>query len=498
MATGHANFLRNNAFKIVVFILVFVFTFILRAHNYEKVPTSNHVDEQLYAWSGINMVEVGVPISWSTLDYPDSAKVYDGRMSYKGGIPETYVKLYKPWLDEPPLFSYLVGYFAHINGANRNDFIPSSYIRIPTVIIASIVSIFVFLIARNLGGFTTGILAMLIYGTTPIFVFGSRTAMPENLIALSFVVIYWLILKYRDNLKFVTLLPIPILVGVAGLSKPTGYFLLLFAILGSVLVSAKKVPVSKIIKRCLYLIAGTIPFIVYYFWYSYHLSPELFKIIFSIQSGRPVGFSSFAWFLISPAFDTSILKDGWYIFSLVGAIYLLLKKNKDIKMNLLSVAFVFWILVVMFTGGEGDLLPWYRFPVFPILSIISAWATGKLLKLNNLFTTFIFFGLLLTGRYLLSTPFNPNVSPISYRIWLALAVTPGILQIIFKNKIFAKLNKYIAILIILVGMFLNTSLIYRYYELNCEAKTCPMVPTTKLSELRLPFAWKILDFKFSK
>lgn len=493
---GLAIFIRNTSKKrwlrVLLFIVVFLFTFIIRAHNYERVPTSNHMDEQLYAWSGINMIEVGVPISWSTLDYPKSAIVYLGRMSYKGGPPEASVTLYKPWLDEPPLFSYIVGFFAHINGVDRNGFIPSSYIRIPTVIFATIVSVFVFLIAADFGGFYTGLLAMSIYGVTPIFVFGSRTAMPENLIALCFVVVYWLLIKYREKLKFSLLIPIPIIVGIAGLSKPTGYFLILFATLVTILLSLKKIPTRKIVSRSIYLILGIIPFVAWYFWYSYNLSPEIFKTIFSIQAGRPVGFSSFAWFLISPAVDTVIFKDGWYLFSLVAAFYLILQKNRDTKLNILAIAFVFWVLVIMFTGGEADLLAWYRFPLFPILAVISAWGMKEFLKLNNVFTTFIFFGLLMTGRYLSATPFYPNVKPMMYKVWMVLAITPGILEFVFKKEIFRKLNKIIMIIIIIAGIVWNSTLIYRYFGLVCEGIVCPMVPSTTLSSIGFPAIWKLL------
>jgi 4-amino-4-deoxy-L-arabinose transferase-like glycosyltransferase len=484
--------------KIIIFLFVLLFTFILRAHDYEREPTSNHLDEQLYAWSGIYLIETGIPVSWSTLDYPKSAEVYRGDINYKGGLPRASVTLYKPWLDEPPLFSVLVGYFAHLYGANRNQFIPSTYIRIPLIFIAALVSVFVFLIAQKLFGYKTGILAMLIYGVTPIFVFGSRSAMPENLIALCYVVSMWLLLKYREKLKFWPLIPIPILAGVAGLSKPTGYLLVLFALFVTVWFSVKKIPVKTLIKYSAYLIIGVLPFIAFYFWYGNHFDPAIFKTIFAIQSGRPVGFSSFAWFLISPSYATFTMKDGWYLFSVVYALYLLIKPHKDMNLKFISLAFIFWVLVVMFTGGEGDPLPWYRFPVFPVLSIISALGIKHLLKVNNLFSTFIFFGLLLTGRYLLSTPFNPNVRPLDYKIWLVILLIPGLLSFIFKSRFIKSLNKLVAVGIIIVGIFFNTCLIYRYYDLVCEALTCPMVPTTKLSELRFPFVWRYLVFTFSR
>ena len=175
---------KINLFKTSVFLLVFVFTFILRAHNYERTPTSNHLDEMLYAWSGLYLIETGVPVSWSTLDYPKRAEVYKGEINYKGEAPKASVTLYKPWLDQPPLFSLIVGYFAHINNADKTEFVPSSYIRIPTVLFGAVTSVFIFLIARLVSGYWIGILSMIIYGTVPIMVFGSRTALPANLIAL--------------------------------------------------------------------------------------------------------------------------------------------------------------------------------------------------------------------------------------------------------------------------------------------------------------------------
>jgi len=177
----------------------------MRANGYERVPTANHLDEMLYAWSGLYLVETGVPVSWSTLDYPKRAEVFTGKISYRGGLPETYATLYKPWLDEPPLFSLLVGETAHLFHADKHQFVPSSYIRFPMIFIALLTSIFIFLIARLVSGFWTGVLAALIYGTVPVFVFASRTAMPENLIGLLFSITIYLMLKFQQKIKFIYL-----------------------------------------------------------------------------------------------------------------------------------------------------------------------------------------------------------------------------------------------------------------------------------------------------
>ncbi len=493
------NYVKGlNYSKLIILIFTLAFTFIIRAHGYERVPTPNHLDEMLYAWSGIYLIETGAPVSWSTLDYPKRAEIFKGIISYRGGLPEASVTLYKPWLDEPPLFSILVGYFAHINGADRNQFIPSSYIRIPLVFIGLFTSVVIFLVAQKLFDFKTGILSVITYSLTPVFLFGSRTALPENLIALIFMIILYLLLLYKKKLKYHYLIPIPVLVGIAGLSKPTGFFLILFSVFTLMWFSFNKIHILKLVKRLLFMILGLIPFIAYYFWYNYTLDYEIFKTIFSIQSGRPVGFSNFANILIDPSFAMSPIRDGWYMFSFVYALYLIIKPKKSFKIKYIAFAFVFWMLVVMFTGGEGDPMSWYRYPSFPVLAIISAVGLINLYKVNNIFSTFVFFGLLLTSRYLMTTPFNFNVNAINYKMWFILALTPGLLQMIFKKDIWGQLNKFSALAIIISGLFLNTSLIYRYYDLHCEAKTCPMVPSTKLSQLRFPFDYKFLMFKFKK
>ncbi|HET7098857.1 MAG TPA: glycosyltransferase family 39 protein [Patescibacteria group bacterium] len=482
--------------KVIVFLFVLVTTFILRAHNYEKVPTPNHLDEMLYAWSGLSLIETGTPVSWSTLDYPKRAEVFKGVINYKGGKPDASVTLYKPWLDEPPLFSLLVGEFAHLYHADRNQFVPSSYIRMPMVIISTLTSVLVFLIAFEVSGFVSGILAMTIYGFTPIFVFASRNAMPETLIAFLFAVAIFLIIKFWKNPSIYYILPIPILAGIAGLSKPTGFFIIPIAIF---MVFWRKYQDNQIVlglKYCTYLLLATLPFIGFFYWYGFHFDAEIFKIITTIQSNRPVGFASLAWFFISPAFETKILIDGWYIFCLVSAIFLMFSASqfseKDKLRKIVVFAFVYWVSVVMVSGGERDLLPWYRFPIFPFMAILGAWGIEYILKNVNLFTSFIAVGLLLGNRVLLVNAFHPNISATNYRIIFALLMAPSIINTIFQKKWLAKLSKFVVGLAIITGLIINLIYIYMAFEIECQSKTCTFVPTTPLSVVHFPIISKFM------
>jgi hypothetical protein len=216
--------------KIAIFALVFGFTFVIRVHNYDRVPGPAHLEEQMYAWQGLNLIETGAPVGWSTLPYPDRAEIYRGKVDYQGHQPEVFVRLYRPWLDEPPLYGLISGGVAHLFKADRNQIVLNSYIRLPSIVIGTLTSLMVFLLAWETSGFWVGVLAMLVYGTVPIFVLSSRLSVPENLISLIYALMIWLLIRYQKQHKLIYLLIIPLLVGLAGLAKATGFLAIALAI----------------------------------------------------------------------------------------------------------------------------------------------------------------------------------------------------------------------------------------------------------------------------
>jgi 4-amino-4-deoxy-L-arabinose transferase-like glycosyltransferase len=452
---------------------------------YERVPQMGNLEEMLFAWSGIYLIETGVPISWSTLDYPKRATYFKGELDYQGGPPKAGVTLRKPWLDEPPVFSLLVGWFAHIYNADKTDIIPPGYIRMPVVIIGAITSIFVFLIARLASGYWMGILSMLLYGTIPVIVIGSRLAVPENLIALLFAIAVYLILKFEIKPKLIYLLPIPLLAGIAGLSKPTGFFItplfMYFAFL------------KKFYKAAVYMFLATLFFIGLFILYGVYYDAEIFWQIVSIQGFRPVGFGSLGWFLISPGFDHTGLKDSFYIFCLVSAMYFIFSVQDKMK-RIVVFSFVYWVIIVMLSGGEGDMLAWYRYPTFPLLAIIGAWGLEELVKRANFLTTFLAAGLLMGNRLLLVNAFHPNVSPSFYRYTFSALMIPALLQEAFKKEWLIKLNKLVIIGIIATGIYINVVYVYNAYTVTCQGAECLFGPTTFLSTLHFPIIWRLFSY----
>lgn len=477
------SFEGSKSLKVAVFLLVLISTFILRTHNFDRVPEMGHLEEQMFAWAGIHLVERGVPRAWTSLDFPERAYVYKGAVTYKGGNPVVHVDLVEPWLEHPPVFSLVVGSFAHWYQANRDEVIPTSFIRTPMVLIAVIVSVMVFVVTRLISGYWTAVLAMLLYGITPILVLGSRMAVPENLIALLYILTIYLLIKFqmRPNLKWIVF--IPLIAGLAGLSKATGFFIIFLPIY--------IVWVKRWYKSSLYLFLATLPFVGPFFLYGLYFDPEIFWKINAIQTSRPVGFGSLSWFFVSPAYDITEMVDGWFIFLLLSLVYFLFTVQEGMK-KFIILSTVFWIVIVMFSGGETDLLPWYRYPSYPLLAIIGAWGLQLLVKRADFFASFLVTGLLLGSRMLLVNAFRSNISPMNFRLIFTLLLTPSLLNTLVNSVSLERLSRLIIIGVIVVGMYFNVIYLYNVFELKCESKSCAIGSSTPLSSVYFPIIWKFL------
>jgi hypothetical protein len=317
--------------------------------------------------------------------------------------------------------------------------------------------------------------------------------MPENLIALFLVASIYILFKYRDTKNNWLLVLIPIFAGLSGLSKPTGYFIAPLAAFLVFYFGSRKLSFTNLTKPLL-IILGTLPFLGIYLWYGYHFSPEVFKLITAIQGNRPAGFSNLMWQIISPSYGTQIFKDSWFVVSMLSSIFFLTKKKNDVG-KVIQISLVYWFSVVILSGGEGDLLAWYRFPYYPLLAITMAWLLIKLVKKANFISSFLAISLLLGSRVLLVNPFHQNLQPLPFRIVFTSLMIPPALSLIWKNNVTRMVNRLLIVAIIAIGIYMNAKYIYSAYEIACESLSCPLVPSTWLSELHLPLIWRLFVLK---
>ena len=478
---------KKSRIRVFVFSILFLFLLILKFHNYDRVPDSAHAEELLYSWSGINLIETGVPMSWSTLDYSEENLMFDGIV---GDLKGVYLpaKLYKPWLDEPPLFSLMSGGVAHLFGDDRDKLIPTSHSRIPTVLASVITMFLVFWIGYKFYSFNIGLLAMCFYGMTPTIVFGSRLSVPENIIALAVIASLLIMKSYLKKPKIIYAFIFGIFCLILGLMKPTGFFLAPLCIYFAV----KK----RRWKDILIIISFVLLGIGLYILYGYTYDWELFKSIVTIQGNRFAGWTGLAYVLNSPSFDITLFFDGWYILGLFFALFFSFQKKIGKNTKLLSLFLFYWLIMSVISGSEQDLLPWYRYPFFPLLAIFGSLGLAWIYKRANFFTMVFAVGLLLTSRYYLANDFRPTTPANVYRVVYFLALVPSLLYFLNKSNLAKKTTRYILILFVVLGFYFNAKYIYSAFEIRCENKTCPFSQSTLLSKVKLPFFDKFLLPKY--
>lgn len=464
-------------------VITFLFLAVIRLHDYDRVPGASHAEELLYGWSGIHLIETGEPVSWSTLDYPDENLVFDGIVGDKNGV-YLPAKLYKPWVDEPPLYSLLAGGASHLYGDDREMVLPTSHTRIPSVLASLVTMGLVFWVGYHFFGFWAGYMAMLVYGVSPIMVFGSRLSVPENIIALMTLMSLAMMPKYdkKPSKRMAGVWGVMAVIG--GLMKPTGFFiapLMMF-------VSARKKRWADVLIILLLTLAGVGLFVAYGYWLDW----ELFKTIVEIQGVRFAGWTGLAYIFSSPGYDIWPMFDGWYIFALLSTIFFAFKSKKSKELGWIILFWIYWLMVAVFSGTEQDMLPWYRYPMFPLMAIMGGLGLIKFLKDVRFVNMALAVGLLLSGRYFLHNAFRPTTDPNVFRMVYLLLVSPSLINMIWPKEILKNVSRVLLVGVILAGAYFNAKYIYSAFSIDCESITCPMGPSTWLSEIRIPFFWRWL------
>jgi len=457
-------FLGSRKLQLVLFFLVFLLSFGLRLWKYPFYPLTANAEEYIFVWQGLSLIEKGVPITWSDLPVYSKDNIYwEGVAKNPTQKGELGVRLISPWLDQPPLFSLLVGSFYKLYNPENFTIISTYITRVPMLAISFFSLLFVYLLAKKLFGYWLGILSLLVYGTVPIIVFGSRLVVPENLIALCYLVVLFLLLSYFETQKGWQRNLAIFLAGITGLFKPTGFLLVPFL---AFLLWKKKSWKEGILVG----VIGAILFFIPYFWYGFYFGKELFLRVLEYQSLRPAGWSSLTYFITNPGFSVEVFLDGFLLVGFFSLAFLLFKKRgKGEEIVLFS--FVYTLLTVIISGGRHDQLCWYRYPVYPFMSIAIALLLRDLILNPTFVKSAIFIPLFMANADLLENPFwkvNFFINVKFYRLAFLFLLLPSILGLLFFHKILVKLSRLAIVLALALGIFFNAWVIKSRFNLLCD------------------------------
>lgn len=463
--------LKKSSFKKLIIGICLLIGIGLRVYNYAFIPFAGHAEEYLFVWSGLSLIEKRVPISWNDLPpYQEEHVYWEGMAENKSGRGDLGVRLLKPWLDEPPVFSLIEGGVAKLYGQENFTVISPYVIRIPPLIFSFISLFLVYLLAKKLYDWKVAVISLLFYGTAPVIVFGSRLAAAENFfvpILLGIVLLLISYFKKKCNWKLYLSLFLALL---AALAKPTGLLFIPFIVFWLWKNNEWK-------KGFILGAVGMITFFAAFFGYGFYYDKQLFLEVFKYQSQRPAGFSGLAHLITSPGFSIDRFLDGFVVLGFLSLIYLIYKREKS-KNNWLLFSFIYTILMVVVSGGRGDQLCWYRYPIYPFMSIAAGLMIKDAIKKPNFYLSSLLIPLFLANGDLLQSPFREvdfflNVK--FYRILFLVLLLPSIFYMLFKKKILKKLMQLALILSFVAGLIYNGWVIKDWFSLKCaHSLDCPL------------------------
>lgn len=420
----------------IILLSILLLGFVLRTHNFTTWPRFGAtMDEFAWTWLGINLIQEGIPKSWSS--HPQYIGHEMNHLIYKGAA----FWIVKPYLEHPPFFGLVAGSFALANGANDMYDVDISKIR-PLAIVMGIFSIgILFLLIREIYGSRLALLTSLIYATIPTVVIGSRIVQNENFFIPSFLTALLFTLRYIKTKKKIFIFLVAIICGILIISKIPW----VAASLAIILIFTY----SKKYKEAFVIGLTSVLFFLGYLVYGYLYNWDLFISLWKLQLQRyDLTFNSVYAIFNEPFLVDRYMIDGWIYFGWISFFLVLIKdfkKNHVIILSLLAYLAVF-IFAIPNEPGHG----WYRYPFYPFLALSLAIFIKDYFN-KNLLLTFLF--ILFVGLSLLELTWTRvfGFSFIVFRSFLVLS-SISLLPLFFKNL---KLKKYSNAFnyLMLVGIF---------------------------------------------
>jgi len=341
-------------------VLIVVLGYILRRNNYASVPLPGQsTDEYSNAWVGLSLIRLGVPVGISGLvgirDYPtyiNPDRILSSTVP-GGALPISY-----PWFDHPPMMGIFSGTFAYLRGVRNFEDVAIVSIRKPMLVLGTISVALVFTLASLWFSPSVGLVAGLLYATSPLVVVGSRMVQAENaLVPVWLTSLILLALAQKKNRPDLIRLA-AFFAGLAVLFKLSGVVAI---ISGVVLIGKNKKSLAEFL-----IISLSIAFL--FVIYGLSIDAKEFVAVFSSNANRVYGIgldAVYDLFTSTKITSTKYLTDGWPLVGWLGMVFLAARKNRSSFPLLIATTGYLAVYILFGSASYG----WYRIPFLPFLMI---------------------------------------------------------------------------------------------------------------------------------
>lgn len=439
--------LSNFAVKrsVLLIVLILFLGFWLRYQNLTTWPRHGATfDEFAWVWLGINLIQKGVPISWSP--HPQYKERQEIR--YQGAA----FLIVKPYLEHPPLFGLVAGSFALLNGVRDMYHVTLEKIRPLSLILGTLSVFMIFLLTKEIYDKKVALMTSLLYATVPTIVIGSRIVQNENFLIPMWFLSLFLIIRYLKTGKKRFRNAASIIAGLLSLAKVP------WLVVGASLVMT--LSYKQKWKDALFVGVITAIFFSLFIVYGLYFDRELFFSLWKLQLARyDLSFISFYTLFTSPLLVDRYYLDGWIYFGLLS-LFMLLKDFKKHIFIILPFLAYFLVFVVAIPDEPGH--GWYRYPFYPFIILSMALFIKEYFSKNYVLTFFflIFVGLSLSQ---LTWAIQFGFSPTILRI-IVISVSIVLLPLFLRGKKIENISHAVSYLWFALLILLNIWSIYLYNE----------------------------------
>lgn len=424
--------------RLTVF-LILLLGFSLKLHNYTLYPQRGATsDEYTYSFLGLSLLTEGVPISWSHFGaYKNREEVIIDTINFP---------LVRPYFDHPPLAGLFVGGWALLRKEDTFTKVTLATIRLVPIVFSSISAIFVYRIAMDLFGRTTGLLSLVIYSIAPLFVVSHRVVVSENILTAFFLAMVFFYNRLKKKMNTKTFLLLGSLAGFGFLTKELGIVIFLSLI---VFFWIDRLGIKNMIRITTIFLF----FVLCYLAYGYAYDGQLFWNIFSLQSARDVGPQTLWYILSTPIVINKIYHDGWYYLGVISIVLLLWERRH--RYTLITVPFFTYLVILVASLTKEGQSGWYLIPLFPFLAIAAGYSIVSSIQRRSLFFLYV---VLFIGLFLVEQLFIPafGLVPFQLRFLTAILLVPtGALLKASRNRLAQKFL-WVWTIMLLLGTVVTT------------------------------------------
>ncbi len=332
-------------------LLIFLGIF-LRHHNYRTIPRHGATfDEFAWTWLGINLIQTGMPKSWS----PHAQYSNREHLIYQGAA----FWIVYPYLEHPPLFGLIAGASSLVNGATDMYTVTLRTMRPLSLLLGALTLILLAILVNRIYGRNVMLIVLAIASVSPTIVVGSRILQNENffipmwllgLIALHTYIKSNTIRWYMVSLFLALLLP---LAKVPWVVAGASYAWILF--------------VHK--RYTLFMLMCAMPAVSVglYALYGHLYDARLFDGLQQLQLARyDLKFSSLYSLITDPLIVDRRYLDGWIYVGFMSIVMLMRNAKKHI---FIIIPFFTYLIAYLAAIPDEPLHGWYRFPLYPFLCV---------------------------------------------------------------------------------------------------------------------------------